>query len=97
LLFTGQANLLLACKAFGVETVMDALLVCAQHKAKQKAVPALESVNLLITSFGLKVKLVRFQVFPIKTHTYTSMQSHSTSAPKTAHVIKSTGHPDLRR
>ncbi len=50
----GQANLLLACKAFGAECVMDALLVCAQHKAKQKAVPALESVNVLITSFGLK-------------------------------------------
>lgn len=65
----GQAVVLLACKAFGVETVLDALLVCSTHKAKHKAVPALDMVNLLIATFGLK--------------------SHSPSAPKTAHIIKS--------
>jgi hypothetical protein len=47
------ASLQLACKAWSVEAVMEVLLLQGEHKAKQKAVPALEMAKTLISAVGV--------------------------------------------
>ncbi len=49
----GQGAVLLACKAWSQEAVTDALLAQGEHKAKQKAVPALEMLRVLVASVGV--------------------------------------------
>lgn len=48
-----QSSLVLACKAWSVEAVMEVLLTQGEHKAKQKAVPALEMVKALVGTVGV--------------------------------------------
>jgi hypothetical protein len=48
-----QSFMVLACKAWSVETVMEVLLLQGEHKAKQKAVPALEMVKVIVGISGV--------------------------------------------
>ncbi len=49
-----QSSLMLACRAWSVEAVAEALLVQGEHKAKQKAVPALDMLRVLVGSLPAK-------------------------------------------
>lgn len=50
----GFSLLLLACRACGVDSLTEHLLSQCEHKAKQRAVPALEAVRSLVTAHGAR-------------------------------------------